>query len=190
MAVKGRNKRRQLECFDVFHNQTLLCDSQEECDFIQWCSEATQLSIINDYEYQPEPFMLFDAVSYETLNGKKRSLLQKHQYSPDFIVTFNPQISQTLSNAFKLSHDQFLQSEVKVYLDVKGVFQRNGSGRAFSLNQKWVYQKFGIYVQKLVPCEFFKDCGCPVLCFTSLKTKRIRSMYKGFQTISEKLKSC
>lgn len=183
----GKNKRRQFEHFDEFHNKQILCDSQEECDFINWCSEAAQLNIIIDYEYQPASFLLFESTTYINIDNKKRSLLLKHEYSPDFIITFNPNKSRVLSNAFKLSIDKLSLDTVNVYLDVKGTFQRNGSGRAFSINQKWVYQKYNIYVQKIVPVDFFKICGCPQLCFISAKSKKIRSMYKGYPTITEKL---
>ena len=60
----GKNKRRQLECYDSFHKVKLDCDSIEECDFIEWCSEAASLNIIKDFIYQPESIKLFDAVSY------------------------------------------------------------------------------------------------------------------------------
>ena len=69
----GKNKRRQLEYIDEFHNNNkILCDSQEECDFISWCSEAAQLNIIIDYEYQPKPFELSQSITYIN-NAHKKS---------------------------------------------------------------------------------------------------------------------
>lgn len=179
----GKNKRRQLEQFDDFHNVKILCDSQEEVDFIAWCSEAAQLGIIIDYEYQPEAFQLFDPVTCINSKGKKYSLLRKHSYSADFIIQFNPQTSRMLIDEFKIPYDKISSNNVKVYLDIKGTFQRNGTGRSFSINQKWVYQKYQIYIQKLIPIEFFKKCGCPMKCFRSLKTNKPRPMFKGFMTI-------
>lgn len=181
----GKNKRRQFEQFDEFHNNLILCDSQEECDFINWCSEMAIKKLIIDYEYQPKPFILFDAAQYININNKTRSLLKKHEYSPDFILTFNPQTSKILLEAFKIPLDKITNKSIDVYLDVKGTFQRNGTGRAFSINQKWVYQKFSIYVQKLVPVDFFKICGCPLKCFNSIKTNRPRSMFKGYPSIDD-----
>jgi hypothetical protein len=70
MATKGKNKRRQLEIFDTIHNVNLSVDSQEEIDFINWCCEATNLSIINDFKYQPDSFKLFDDVKYFDINNK------------------------------------------------------------------------------------------------------------------------
>ena len=47
----GKNKRRQLECYDSFHDKKLECDSAEECDFIAWCCEAASLGIVKDFIY-------------------------------------------------------------------------------------------------------------------------------------------
>ena len=185
----GKNKRRQLEYVDEFHNNSIiLCDSQEECDFIAWCSEAAQLNIIIDYEYQPKPFELSQSITYTNIANKKRVLLRSHEYSPDFMVRFNPQSSRILSDAFKLSIEQLSLDSIDVFLDIKGTFMRNDGGRAFSINQKWVYQKYNIFIQKIVPVDFFKLCGCPMKCFNSIKTHRPRKMFKGYMTIPYMLK--
>lgn len=49
MATVGKNKRRQLTVFDDIHNVELSVDSTEEIDFVNWCCEATSLSVINDF---------------------------------------------------------------------------------------------------------------------------------------------
>lgn len=183
----GKNKRRQLQHHDDFHDVDVMCDSQEECDFINWCSEAASLGFITDYEYQPKPFLLFDSTTYINIDNKKRVLLRSHEYSPDFMVRFNPQLSRMLSNAFKLSSQQFSLDSIDVFLDVKGTFMRNDGGRAFSINQKWVYQKYDIFVQKIVPVDFFKICGCPLKSFISRKTRRARKMFKGYPSIQQQL---
>lgn len=181
----GKNKRRQLECYDSFHEQSLSCDSAEECDFIEWCCEAASLNIIKDFIYQPDPIQLFDAVSYLDFQGKKRSLLKQHVYSPDFCIIFDPSAFPLLAKQFKIPYDQMSQNASSVYLDVKGTFQRNGGDRSFSLNQKWVFQKTGIYVSKIIPENFFKECGCPQACFLSKKLKKARKKFIGFKTIAQ-----
>lgn len=181
----GKNKRRQLECYDSFHQKQISCDSIEECDFMEWCCEAARLGIIKDFTYQPEPIKLFDATSYIDVQKKKKSLLRDHVYSPDFCIIFDPRVSQTLCIQFKVPYDKSLLESSSVYLDVKGTFQRNGGDRSFSLNQKWVFQKVGIYVSKVIPEKFFKECGCPQACFYSKKLKKPRVKFKGFKTIAQ-----
>ena len=184
----GKNKRRQIQHHDSFHDVDVLCDSIEECDFIDWCSEAASKGLIIDFTYQPEPIKLFDAVKYKTFDKKDRTLFREHIYSPDFIVEFDPRSSQTLCKAFKLSYEDSQKESFQAYLDVKGTFQRNDGGRSFSLNQKWVYQKTGIYVQKIVPKEFFKLYGCPLNCFITRKTKKKRKIYSGYPGIDQMIK--
>lgn len=181
----GKNKRRQIECYDSFHEVPLNCDSAEEVDFVEWCSEAAKLNVIQDFIYQPEPILLFDAVSYLDFQRKTRSLLQKHVYSPDFYITFNPGAFPALAKQFKIPYDQMSQASSSIYLDIKGAFQRNGGDRSFSLNQKWVFQKTGIYINKIVPVKFFETCGCPQSCFLSKVLKKPRKAYTGFKTISQ-----
>ena len=181
----GKNKRRQIECYDTFHNQSLSCDSVEECDFIEWCNEAASLSVIKDFIYQPDSIVLFDSTSYLDFQGKKKSLLKQHVYSPDFCIIFDPGAFPLLAKQFKVQYDQMSQAASSIYLDIKGAFQRNGGDRSFSLNQKWVFQKTGIYISKIVPAKFFASCGCPQACFLSKKLKKPRKMYVGFKTITQ-----
>ena len=181
----GKNARRQIEYIDTFHNVALSCDSLEECDVLDWCIEAAQLGIIQDFVYQPPPIKLSDAVTYVAWNNKSRTLLREHIYSPDFCITFDPRKFQTLCKYFKMSFNDSQQESFQVYLDVKGTFQRNDGGRAFSINQKWVYQKTRIYVHKAVPKEFFAECGCPQACFVTRKTGKLRKAFKDYKSIKE-----
>ncbi len=45
----GKNKRKQIQHFDTFHNCAVACDSAEECDFFDWCCEAAKLGFIKDF---------------------------------------------------------------------------------------------------------------------------------------------
>lgn len=181
----GKNTRRQIMCRDIFHSIDVMCDSTEECDFIEWCSEAASLGIVKDYQYQPPSIPLFDSCQYTTFDNKKRVLLRDHVYSPDFMLDINPRSYQMLCKAFKLSLQQSQMDSFQVYLDVKGTFQRSDGGRSFSINQKWVYQKTGLYIMKIVPKDFFQKFGCPANCFCTKKTRKLRKMYSGFPSIPQ-----
>lgn len=181
----GKNKRRQLECYDSFHQKKLECDSIEECDFVEWCCEAASLGIIQDFIYQPEPIKLFEATYYIDASKKKKILLRDHVYSPDFNIIFDPRTSRKLCIQFKVPYDQTSLESTSIYLDIKGTFQRNGGDRSFSLNQKWVFQKTGTYVSKVIPEKFFKECGCPQACFYSKKLKKRRKMFLGCKSVAQ-----
>ena len=185
MSLMGKNKRRQIPYIDSFHKTNVLCDSIEECDMLEWCCEAAQLKLIDDFEYQPQSIPLFESIDYLNVDNKRRVLLRDHVYSPDFKIIFCPRSSTKLCREFKLSIAQAQQDSFQVHLDVKGTFQKADGGRVFSINQKWVYQKTGIYVLKLVPKDFFQTCGCPQACFYTRKANRTRKAFQGYQSIKD-----
>ena len=100
----GKNKRKQLPCFDEIHNVELQCDSIEECDFICWLVEAVKFGLIEDFEYQPEPIRLSESVSYVTYDNKKRTLLRDHIYSPDFKLIIASEPYRIICKAFKRAY--------------------------------------------------------------------------------------
>lgn len=105
MSTSGKNKRRQLTCYDDMHKQELSVDSQEEVDTLAWLSEAMTLSVINDFSYQPPSFHLFDAVKYQDIDGKTKTLFREHEYTPDWVLDFTPSAQAQLAKELKISHD-------------------------------------------------------------------------------------
>lgn len=185
----GKNKRRQIEVEDTVHGTVLSADSMEEVDFINFLCEACDLSAISDFSYQPQQFQLFEPKRYTDVNGKERCLFREHHYNPDFMVEFNPSDQMGLAEEFKVPLSDLSNDTVSSYIDVKGVFARNDAGnRTFSLNQKWMYDKYGIYVVKVVPKEFFGKFGCPEKCRFTMKTKKPSTKYQGFPSVSDKLR--
>ena len=187
MAQQGKNKRRQLIANDTIHNVVLSVDSQEEIDTLSWLTECKQLGIINDFSYQPDAFTLSDPVKYQDVNNKSRTLFQEHKYTADWVLEFTPGKFKDLAKEFKVPFDQLSCQNYKVYLDSKGTFNR--TERSFGYNQKWLYQRFKVYVYKLVPKKFFAKFGCPIACQLTQKTKKPRTMFKGFLSIKEIFKT-
>ena len=183
----GKNKRRQIEYFDRIHNVQLGLDSNEEQDTFEWLTEAVQLGIINDFEYQPEPYQLSESTKYIAADGKQRVLFREHIYTADFKIKLDPNKWPALSKELKVSYEKMAHKQVEVVIDTKGTF--NITERAFGLNQKWMYQRYGIYVYKLVPKMFFQKFGCPKASFYTSKKKQRRKMFSGCHSIEEMLKA-
>ena len=183
MSNIGKNKRRQLTCFDCIHNQTLSVDSVEEVDTLNWLSEACKLSIINDFSYQPPSFELFEAEKYQDINNKTKTLFREHQYTPDWILSFSPSSQLELAKEFKVSYNELSNNCCSVYIDSKGTF--NVTERAFGYNQKWVWQKFKTYIYKLVPKKFFQKFGVPEASINTAKTKKPRKIFQGLKQIKD-----
>lgn len=183
MKTAGKNRRRQIEAFDQVHNFILSVDSSEEVDTLNWLTECYNLGIIQSFKYQPDSFTLCDAVKYQDVNNKTRALFQEHKYTADWELQFTPSAFVDLAKEFKVPFDQLSCQSVKVFLDSKGTFNRNE--RSFGYNQKWLWQKFKVYVYKLVPKKFFQKFGVPSGSVFTSKTKKPRTMFKGFKSIRE-----
>ena len=143
-------------------------DSQEEYQFFCWLDEAKELGIVKEYEYQPTPFTLTEPEKYlpafHTGKGKRvqKTLLQGHIYTCDFKVLFNSDYLEILCKAFKIQDNQLWEeydNTAVVFMDIKGGFNRHGGDRLFSIHQKLVYQKYSIFVEKVVPKNLFKKLG-------------------------------
>ena len=186
MEQQGKNKRRQIEVKDEVHNIVLSVDSAEEVDTLAWLSECKSLGIVNDFSYQPEAFVLSEAVKYQDVHNKSRTLFQEHKYTADWVLEFTPSAFIDLAKELKVPYEQLSSSSVKVYLDSKGTF--NKTERSFSYNQKWLWQKWKVYVYKLVPKKFFAKAGVPEACMFTQKTKKPRTMFKGFPSLKDMFK--
>lgn len=183
MANSGKNKRRSFEVEDKLHNVVLSVDSEEEVQLVQWINEAKDLSVINDFIYQPESYTLFDSVKYTDIDGKSKTLFQKHQYTTDFCITFNPNIQTELAKEFKVQKWQLSSAEVSAYIDVKGMF--NQTKRSFTTDRKWVYDKFKVFIIELIPQKFFAKFGCPEEARYSKKQKKPKKCFLGFPSLKD-----
>lgn len=96
------------------------------------------------------------------MDGKKRVLFREHVYTADWVVAFDPSKQLDLARELKVPSEKLSCGECSAWIDCKGQF--NAAERAFSYNQKWTWQKYGIYVYKLVPKKFFAKFGCPEKC--------------------------
>lgn len=184
----GKNKRKQIEVFDKVHNVLLNVDSLEEVEFIEWLNAACQMQIIKDFEYQPKSFELFKPQTWVNSKGKNRTLFREHIYTADFIIWIDKDKYPALADEFRIfarNASNEAEQSYAYYIDVKGGFMSNGSARSFPINQKWVYDKYGVYVHKIVPKDFFKKFGITEDLRLTRKTKKPSKKYEGYKLISE-----
>jgi hypothetical protein len=135
--------------------------SDEEIYFKDWLDEAIKEELVEMYTFQPNPFKLSYEISFPEMNGKKQVknlLLNDHEYRADFTIYWG-------LKAFKIDLVKYIGDNDKEgifqcqlhnerpisVVDVKGAFGLNKNDQRFPLNQKWVYSKYRIYVQKIVP---------------------------------------
>ena len=174
----GKNKRSSYTVLDTRTNQTVEVDSKEEILTYKWLLKALELGIIYSFEYQPKTFTLSDPVKYKDSKGKEKTLFREHVYSPDFLIEFNIMKYHQFKDEFKV-----MDNGNRIYIDVKGSFNR--TSRSFSVDRKWLYQKYGIYIYELQPKEFFKKFGILEEFKLTEKTKKPSKVFEGYPVITD-----
>lgn len=162
-------------------NQTTVSfDSKEEEYFSWYLEELLQHGYIKSYKHQPKPFVITEPVhALQIIRGKKKQrtrsamLLRPHEYQADFLIRWNDKaehvffvtIKEILSGTFE-RYDTYPfiansgpQEEPYSVVDVKGSFSQNDAYRRFSIDQKLVFQKARIYVQKVIPAPAISKEG-------------------------------
>lgn len=158
--------------------------SAEEYYFYWWCVEAEQYGIIFDFKYNEEENLTIDLLSKVEIDcmnksGKKiipRHLLNDLKYTYDFHVSSdNSNIFLDIMQCPNESKWKLLKSQHGICcIDTKGSFDiHHDSLVKFPLLQKIVWDKTGIYVNKLIPEKFFLTTFAPK-CFFYSPTGELR----------------
>lgn len=153
-------------------------DSKEEEYFFWWLEEAKNHGLLTEFIFQPKPFNLFDKVKVEyfeqlktKVKVKDSTLLREHKYQADFLIRWDSkwifklflpwdQVGNHFPNKVPFVANRSRKSdEFFSVVDVKGTFNQNDAWRRFAINQKWVFQNFNIYVQKLITHPSVKKDG-------------------------------
>lgn len=168
----------------------IVFDSNEELEFYHWCLEAKKYKIISDFKYNCESYQLSPkqtTIEVKQLKTKtktiKKHLLYEHSYKPDFHL-FKGERWSIIESSHNLWSLHGYNNEFVI--DVKGTFQQNDGSRSFSINQKWMFNRYHIYVNKVIPEKFFQLTWVPEKCKLSPKRKKLREKYKNIPTLFEK----
>jgi len=151
MAAKKEKK--------VYPYNGIIFPSLEERDFYWWCEEALNFSVIKKFIHQPEPYIITDKqtelveVKLKTKTViREKHLLHPWRYQADSILWIDMYGIGGLRSP----------SQGNIYhIDTKGTGGIHDSKQLFSHKQKGMYDKYGIYVNKVIPKVFFKKTWCP-----------------------------
>jgi hypothetical protein len=147
-------------------------DSEEEKQVAYWLNEADEAGLVSNVFYHIREYELSQRVT----DGNGRFLLHPHKYTPDFSF-----ILETPLKVFQ----QFFKYQRDIVIDVKGSFSKYHDQKSFSINQKWVYAKYGVYVQKVIPEKLFKKTFVPEICRYTPTRKWFVKKYVGCKVISD-----
>lgn len=151
-------------------------DSEDEKLFWHWLEELLVLDLV---EVKPDrqTFSLNEPLSVKikvvskakkfSLREENKDLLKVKTYTPDFIFKFKHPNLSYLVNTSSINQSftpLFTSSDGWCYVDVKGAFTRNlSSSTTFPDRQVMLYQKHGIYVNKVI-CHNSKDTNTKGSC--------------------------
>lgn len=179
-----------------------LLRSQTEREVYWWIEELIEKGFIDKVEYETVTFKLFEGASYiqeKQLKTKTkkvtRSLLQACEYTPDFVIHWNKKAVGKICSVETFDTPIWCNKELISYFEVKPSFDHQNKRQFASLNIKWVYQKYGEYVQIIIPHEppkgrkhfLFKDTFTPEK-YLKTKTGKWRKIHWKVNLISKFLK--
>ena len=139
--------------------------SQEEQQFTAWLDEAMAHGLVDHWSEQPY---------FELINGMKcggKFVHRPHNYTADFVAQLTDEGERVLRGVFQKTAVVGFPNG-RLYVDTKGGFMNRGAGQEFSINQKLVYERHGVWVSKVVPFHkvrgipkgLFVDTWCPDVC--------------------------
>ncbi len=158
----------------VYFYNGISYDSKEEIYFLWYLDELKAAGFIDSFRYHPPSFLLSEPVKYSYSKQLKtkikhieKALLQPHSYRADFYIWWHPKANGFLfsnkgnKKIFPFIAHKTVNIENATVIDVKPIHDMHNMTRQFHINQKWVYQKLGIYVQKIVPTKLFESTFTP-----------------------------
>lgn len=152
--------------------------SREEWYFSLWLDDLKELGIVKRYLYESNTFTLSEAKRYKQLKILitktkiiEKSLMDSHVYTPDFLVEWNKDYDgifyRTIDDEYYANSPPVMCTKGKkddghyTFFEVKPVFDQNNMTRLFRITQKWLYDKYGLYVELTIVPTLFKKTFTP-----------------------------
>jgi len=151
-------------------------DSQEEIMTIMYIEELIEAGYVKKLE-RAESIRLSErlenkytqVVEMKTKTKeveKNQVLLEEHIYTPEFKITWSQAGSELFVDSLVGSTGKLNKPFIKVYgydtfIEVKPEFDQNSMERLFKINQKWVWDKHGVYINLVKPLKLFEKTFVP-----------------------------
>ena len=154
-------------------------DSTEELHVLWYLNELKENGIVDSIIYHPTTYLLSEKVTVPSFSiGKRiekewqRFVFHSHEYTPDFLIKWTNnglKIMCELDRYYKYHSGGYFELNntkeegICSIIDVKGVFvgKNNKAAVTFPLNQKWMFQRYGIIIQKIIPGTLFDQTFYP-----------------------------
>lgn len=169
-------------------------DSDEEVFVAMWLDELQQAGIVNSWTHDCIAFPLSGGLKVNFSNfvklktktkevRKTKILLRPSEYTPDFKVVFDEKAWGTFISAVSEFNDEthvlfnpdsiiFSNFYKVAFLEVKPSFDQNNMTRLFKNNQKFVWERYKIFINLIEPEELFKKTFMPKLAAPFFRYKK------------------
>lgn len=186
-------------------------DSDEEMYMYWFFKELQNHGFIRKIILHPKPWRLSSQIIVEYHKEMKtkskfvpEEILKGHIYTTDFLIIWDESainiFTTLLSSDLRKKKSSSLQyiicdyetldessndlGELVSYVEVKPSFDQNNMTRLAKLNQKWVFDKFGDFVNIVIPEKHFDKSFTPTRYFFTNKSKVNRKInYKNVKTL-------
>jgi hypothetical protein len=183
-------------------------DSPEEEYFAEWLAELQQQGYVKSWERVTTPIPLTRGLKHNYIQTiilktktktvpKSQVLLASSEYTPDFGIVWDDGAKNIF---FQPIYDEqklicpFLadlkDGEYYSVVEIKPVFDRHNMTRAFISNQKYIWDKYGLYVNLIVVPDIFLETFSPISFFktpTGLDKKFAKGRPLTLQQFNDKI---
>jgi len=182
----------------------LQIDSEEELAILYWLEELKDAGYIRTIE-RAKSFSLSPALEQHYTKEvvmktktkvieKKTTLLKEHIYTPEFDILFTVKGTNLFLkdiNSTEQQESKFLVSHnvYRAFIEVKADFSQNNMERLFVVNQKWMFDKYRLFINLLKPKELFKKTFTPKKWLVTPKTKKLKKLDWELNTLSDYIKT-
>jgi hypothetical protein len=157
-----RKKKIKEEVIDI--DTGIKFKSTHELWFYWYCLELKEQGYADKIRFKEKQYVLSDHVIIKILDSKfkkkSKTLLKPKIYSDDFGIAWNLKAKdifyQTLESFPRSINLPFIanlelvsHSQPVSLIDVKNPFNKDNVKRMFKEHQKWVYEKYNLYIQDI-----------------------------------------
>lgn len=152
-------------------------DSKEELYFSWMLEELEEAGYINSWG-QCKTYPLGEKIVNKYIEqlktkskDKEQTILNGCEYTPDFQINWNSERAYNIffdwyKSISKINTDLILAETdgmtTTSIIEIKPNFDQNNMTRLNGINRKWVYQKYGIFVNLVKIPDIFKDTFVPI----------------------------
>ena len=170
--------------------------SSEEKHFSWFLDDLIDHGYAKQWWYEPKTYVLSEDIKYDwvketqlktklKVENKESTFLRGHVYTPDFCIKWDHSSVDKLWSSVGLTRPLHGDKHGYSFIDTKGSFDPHNMTRLFRINQKWMWDKLGIYVQDIVPQKLFEKTFTPQRYLMTDKMVQKRNIKWKVKTVTQ-----